>query len=179
MSVQVEEIEILVKANIKDALAGMTQLRSELKKVLSAQLPNIQAQIAPAKQILDQYGNTIYSSAKKAQTATQGAGDAIKRNAQTAKQAAAAEKAALEAVPPNVRRSTVLFGSRPQLMTPRGQLNPQAIRSQKSVMTIRLIQLLQSNMRAVRRPHLLRLLLHRGKGFRRSIMPFSTGLRQS
>lgn len=77
MAVTVEEIEILVKANIQDALAGMTKLREQLKDILSAQMPNVQAQIKPAKQILDQYGNAIESVSEQ----TKKHGDAAKQAA--------------------------------------------------------------------------------------------------
>lgn len=98
MSVTVEELEILVKANITDALAGMTKLRDQMKKTLSAQLPNIQSQLAPVKQIVDQYGNAITSSAAKTQTAVQRTGDKVKQTAQATRQAVESVKKSLSSV---------------------------------------------------------------------------------
>ena len=94
MAVTVEEIEILVKANIQDALAGMTKLREQLKDILSAQMPNVQAQIKPAKQILDQYGNAIESVSEQ----TKKHGDAAKQAAKATQEAAKKEKAALDEI---------------------------------------------------------------------------------
>ncbi|HEX3018617.1 MAG TPA: hypothetical protein VHP31_12305 [Caproicibacter sp.] len=85
--VTVEELQILVKANITDALAGMTQLRDQLKKTLSAELPNIQSQLAPVKQILDQYGNAFVSDSGKTQDAVKKTGQATQQAAETAKKA--------------------------------------------------------------------------------------------
>lgn len=87
-----------MKANITDALAGMTQLRDQLKKTLSAELPNIQSQIKPVKQILDQYGNAFTTGSQKAQTALKQTGDKAKQTAQVTQQAVNTVKKTLSAM---------------------------------------------------------------------------------
>lgn len=98
MAVTVEELEIVVRANIKDALAGMTQLKTQLRNILSAQLPNISAQLAPVKQIVDQYGSTITASAAKTQSAVKQTGDKVKQTVQSTQQAVESVKKTLSAV---------------------------------------------------------------------------------
>ena len=79
MSIVVEELEILVKANLTDALEKLPTLREQIQKTLSATLPDLQKQLQPAKQILDQYGNAFTTGAQKAQEAVKQTGDRLSR----------------------------------------------------------------------------------------------------
>ena len=92
MGVTVEELQILVRADITDALAGMNQLRDQLKKTLSAELPNLQKQLQPVKQSLDQYGDAFTTRSQKAQEAKKQTGDKVKQTAQATQQAVNAVK---------------------------------------------------------------------------------------
>ena len=93
--VTVEEIEILVKANIKDALAGMAKLREQAKDTFSAQLPNVQSQTAAIKQASEQINRVVSQNSKSIQDAAQQIKDAIKEISSNAQSAAeSAEKSA-------------------------------------------------------------------------------------
>ena len=68
MAVTVEELEIIIRANVDDAIKKMDKFKQRLKSTLAAQLPQMKAQIEAVKPIVDQYGNTLQSALKKAET---------------------------------------------------------------------------------------------------------------
>ena len=63
MSVTVEELQILVKANIKDALAGMSQLKTKLREVMAQSAPQMEKQAQAAVKATKQAYDAVYSEA--------------------------------------------------------------------------------------------------------------------
>lgn len=94
MSVTVEDLQIKISADISDALSKIPNLITQLNNLKhitetlqKTAIPNIQSQLAPVKQILDQYGNAFVSDSTKTQDAVKKTGQATQQAAETAKKA--------------------------------------------------------------------------------------------